>query len=54
MCRLRKASSTLRSELAALLYKFEPWLTVLVDGQGEDAIITVEMVARVQTFLALV
>ncbi|MCJ7566543.1 MAG: hypothetical protein MUO58_03265 [Anaerolineales bacterium] len=49
--RLSLASPTLQDESLALIFMFEPWLKALVEGQGDDVIVTMEMVTRVQTYL---
>ena len=51
LCRLTMASAALRDEALALTFMFEPWLEALVDGWGEDVIITTDMVLLVETFL---
>ncbi|MCJ7825169.1 MAG: hypothetical protein MUP44_09740, partial [Anaerolineales bacterium] len=51
LCRLSPASPAFHEEAFSLIFMFEPWLKALVEGQGDDVIVTMEMVTRVQTYL---
>ena len=51
LCRLSLASPAFHEEAFSLIFMFEPWLKALVDGQGDDVIITTEIVMPVKTFL---